>query len=110
MAANFEKRLYERSNLKTSIMYSYEDKKFCFYGAQVCNCSMGGVYIESQYPLEKGMQITIRRANDNPATQGEAAYMELMAEVKWCKEIPLPETSHYGAGIQYFIPISELPF
>lgn len=110
MAANEEKRKFQRAELRASIMYAYKDKKFCFYGAKMHNFSPGGIYIESKYLLQEGMQITIRRANDTPSCQEEAPYRELMAEVKWCKEILHSGQPHYGAGAQYFNPVIELPF
>lgn len=111
MDANSEKRVHERSYLKALIMYAqYPENQYCCYGAQIYNYSKGGLYFESSYSLQKGMLVTIRRANYAPESTGKSTYTELQAEVRWCtKKIVSSDKPCYGVGVKYLKPIAELP-
>lgn len=110
MDSNSEKRTHERTHFKAPIMYAqYPENQYCFYGAQLCNYSKGGLYFESPYAVQKGMLITIRRANYAPESTGKSIYTELQAKVQWRRKIVSLDQPCYGVGVKYLEPIADPP-
>ena len=60
---NKEKRQHKRYASQASIMYSdYFENPYCYYGAEMLNYSMGGMYLVSQYELKPGLIVNLRKA------------------------------------------------
>ena len=58
-----DNRKHKRYASQSPIMYSnYFENPYCYYGAQMLNYSMGGMYLVSQYVLEPGSVINLRKA------------------------------------------------
>lgn len=111
MSADYEKRSYDRCCAEAPIMYSqFIENQFCFYGARMFNYSVGGMYFETDYPVRPGLVVSIRRADYSPDSKGAATYTEHKAEVKWFKVIGEENKPHYGAGVKYFMPVTDSPF
>lgn len=111
MSPEIEKRTCRRYFADAPIMYAqFIENQYCFYGAKMCNYSMGGMYFETSYPVREGMVVSIRRADCSADSKGESTYTEHRAEVKWIKLIEAMDKPHYGAGVKYFYPVVDSPF
>ena len=108
MQENFNKRAYARCHSEARIMYASEENRYAYYGARALNYSPGGLYLETPYPLQRGMVISIRKADNSPVAKRSSKYTEHLAEVKWCREIDSEDTPAFGAGVMFqTLPLNE---
>ena len=76
-----------------------------FYHARVLNFSRGGLYFETEYPLQPGITILFRIE----VSRGEASNLEdcaclrtiSLADVKWCRDLVKNGESYFGIGARY---------
>ena len=107
MESSSNKRAYARYNYEAPIMYASEENRYAYYGAKTLNYSLGGLYFEAPYPLQQGMVISIRRADNSPEAKVLSKYTEHLAEVKWCKAIDSRDKHTFGAGVMFRTPVAE---
>jgi len=111
MSTEYERREYDRLCSKTLIMYAkFIENQFSFYGAKMHNCCAGGMYFETDYPVRKGMIVSIRRADYSADCKGVSTYTEHRAEVKWYKAIRDADKPYYGVGVKFSQPVGVPPF
>jgi len=106
MEASSNKRAYARHNSEAPIMYASEENQYAYYGAKTLNYSMGGLYFEGPYPLQQGMVISIRKADNSTHAKVLSKYTEHLAEVKWCKKIDFKDKHIFGAGVMFQAPVA----
>ncbi len=104
MEENDERRVYERNDIEAPIMYSEYDEEY-YYGAIMQNCSMDGVYFESDRSLSPGMDIYVKSSNFSADVLGTESTNGYLAEVVWCEELETDEWFSYGIGVQYYEPL-----
>ncbi len=95
MTKSTEKREFERYNDPAEIVYAVSGST-SYNNAKMCNCSMGGMYFNSKYPLQPGTGICIKMINLRSIFD---------AEVVRCMEVNNPLDPGYGVGIQYDEPV-----
>lgn len=67
--------------------------------ATAYNYSRDGVYIESDFPYEPGMDVTITMGSYMPISTGDDGLDNYKGKVVWCREIP--DSTSYGVGVQF---------
>jgi len=101
------KRMFERHLHETSIMFTCSSNHpYCYYGARMLNHSIGGVCIESIYPIEPGSVIFFNRAAYSLGDYGPDTYKPHCVIVRWCRELPRRENLFYGIGVQFIDPVA----
>jgi hypothetical protein len=73
------------------------------YG-RMYNYSLGGMYFETDYPLDAGSEIrvAIRKSTNGPG------FDHFRAKVRWCQEISGAVVLYnYGVGVQYLSSFSQ---
>lgn len=100
-----ERRGYERNFVEAPIIFSEYNTDY-FYGAILQNCSLEGVYFESDRPLEPGVDIWVKSSNFSTDVLGTGDEdQSYRAEVVWCKELDKDEWFSYGIGARYYEPL-----
>ncbi|MBU0991682.1 MAG: PilZ domain-containing protein [Proteobacteria bacterium] len=94
MALLKEKRLHERYDHETDIIYSCEGEN-CFNNAKLFNSSRGGMYFNSKYELSYGADVCIKMNRFRAIFD---------AKVVRCLEINDGDDICYGIGIKLFEP------
>ncbi len=100
MAADNEKRCYERNDVDSTIMFA-NYMTTSYSAGKMINCSVDGMYFESDNPVLPTEDICVRRVNLDEDGFGPDCFEGYRAEVKWCKEIG-DNDSRYGIGIQFY--------
>lgn len=101
MADYSNQREHARYTDRSQCMYSYLlDNPDCFYGGQLQNRSESGAFFTSNYALEPGTLVRMRkiknRLEHTPSGDEEDSYMSVV----WCKKIGDADTGCYGIGVQ----------
>lgn len=91
MALFKEKRLHERYDHETDIIYSCGEKQE-FNNARLFNSSEGGMYFNSKYELIRGSLVSIKM---------DRFCSIYYANVTRCKKITKDDTPCYGIGIKF---------
>ncbi len=95
MAELTEKREFERYNDQAEIVYAVSGSTR-YSNAKMHNCSMGGMYFNSKYPLEPGTEVSVKMISFRSMFDAEVVRcMEIIDMVEPC----------YGVGIQYDEPV-----
>ena len=102
MQSKIERRAWKRYETEANIMYArYLENPYCYYGAQILNCSENGFYFESRYALQPGSYIWFNKAIYASTSRHSKSYELLPVAVKWCKEIAAENGTRYGMGAKY---------
>jgi hypothetical protein len=97
MTAYKERRIFERYSDQFDLVYSPIGSSN-FNNATTCNCSMGGMYITSRYPLAMGSKICIKLLS----------YCSIFeANVLRSEKIENSTGPFYGHGIEFSEPIIQ---
>ena len=108
MDDNFEKRAYERRNCSALIAVSYFNQTGS-YDAMMLNYCDGGICFQSNLSIPTGATICIRLKESQPhdALKDNGGGLRCMsiAEVKWCNELPIADSTAYGIGVKYQAPV-----
>jgi hypothetical protein len=105
LAADKEKRMYERYNCEAIIKWSYFNKDK-FFDAKIFNFSRNGIYFETSFEVKPRTTIFIRletflsknmRLDDHECLRTVA-----LCEVKWCNELSADGVSYFGVGVRHF--------
>lgn len=88
-------RNYIRHPFEIPIKYKIDDNGR-IHKDELKNISEGGLRFQSEYPVEKGTEITINIAVNKPP-------FEATGVVVWCKK----ERDHYEVGVQFDSPTVE---
>ena len=94
-----EKRKRPRFSNNSPVMFSYQsDNPYCYYGVQMKNYSQEGICLLSNYPVEKGTLITIKKTSFRlmPAIsdEGNIDYLEII----WCNKDETEPDYQYSIG------------
>lgn len=101
MVANIAQRNFSRCYYEFPIMFS-DYKSDHFSNARTLNSSMDGMYFESDYALQPGFDIFIKKTNNKPDIDlNPEAYEFCRAKVIWCRRVTGEEVSKFGIGVQY---------
>lgn len=100
-----EKRSCDRHYHEVPITVAYfNSNRYC--SAIMLNYSEGGIYFESDFAFQPRTSIYIRiekKMTDLPEGKIHNGFRSVaLAEVKWCKEIKIGESSKYGMGVKYY--------
>ena len=94
-----DKRASKRLIFEAPVTVENCDTGEYFYG-RMYNYSLGGMYFETDYPLQPGSEIrvAIRKSANGPG------FDHFRASVKWCEEITDAVVLYcYGVGVQYIL-------
>jgi hypothetical protein len=101
---NNEKRMYERSDCKGIIKWSYFNQSNNFNG-ELLNFSPNGFYFETSEAIKTGATIFIQFTEYFPenlnSNDKELLRNVCLGEVKHCDEILKDDSTLYGIGIKY---------
>jgi hypothetical protein len=92
-----DKRASKRLTYEAPVTIENCDTGEYVYG-RMYNYSLGGMYFETDYPLDAGAEIrvAIRKSTDGPG------FDHFRAKVRWCQEISGAVVLYnYGVGVQY---------
>jgi len=103
-ASGKDKRAYKRHSYSAPILYEYHNTKN-YFGAVMCNHSMGGMCFESEHALPTGVEIYIKMEHYAPDTNGPESRKGYRAEVRWCRKKNSSRPSCYEIGVNYFEPV-----
>ena len=96
--AGIENRNYTRYQLQAPIMYSnYLENPHCYYGGEMQNYSMGGVFFVSKYELQPGSVINFDKAIYGLDSISQKMEGINWGRVAWCRK--LDDYKEYGYGI-----------
>jgi hypothetical protein len=104
LAADKEKRMYERYNCEAIIKWSYFNKDKIF-DAKIFNFSRNGIYFETPHEIKPGATVLIwletllsknMRLNDH-----ECLRTVTLGDVKWCNELSADGVSYFGVGVRH---------
>lgn len=96
-----EKREYKRFELKTPVIYAYQDSDQ-FTKAQMRNYCEGGMCFEACNEIEPGSNLYIMMENYSPDTIDAEFYEGYRAEVRWCRDISLENNKEFKIGVKYY--------
>ena len=96
-----EKREYKRYDLKSPVIYAYQDSDQ-FSKAQMCNYCEGGMCFEACNAIEPGSDIYIMMENFSPDAVGADFYDGYLAEVRWCRELIQENAADFMVGVKYY--------
>ncbi|MDY6904466.1 MAG: PilZ domain-containing protein [Thermodesulfobacteriota bacterium] len=97
----FQRRAYKREQCEIPVLFSPAGSDR-FHSAIMRNYSLGGVYIESQLALSKGMSVFIQTGHETPPQPAGDVFKDIRpAEVRWCMAIADTHPQKFGCGIQY---------
>lgn len=100
-----EKRSCDRHCQEVPITVAYFNSNL-YRSATMLNYSEGGIYFESDFAFQTRASIYIRieeKMTDLPEGKIHNGFRSVaLAEVKWCKEINIGESSKYGMGVKYY--------
>ncbi len=96
MALLKERRLHERYDHETDIIYSCGENPE-FNNARLFNSSRGGMYFDSKYELNYGSLVSIKT---------NRLCSIFYANVMRCEKVKVGDNSCYGIGIKFF-PFEE---
>jgi serine phosphatase RsbU (regulator of sigma subunit) len=103
--AHTEKRKYPRHYNTYEIMFShYHKNPYSYYGAQIQNYSLGGMYFVSNYALQPGSVIYIKKAKYVIESIGPKAKEDNWVSVAWCRRIKDFGDFGYGIGVKNLNP------
>ena len=106
MTRDTKKRRHTRYNYENPIMYCcYYENPYCYYGAKMVNYSNGGLYFESNYPLNPGSYLCVNRSQTSPGDYHDEIYKVHRMEVKWCHKLGENHKTGYGVGVKHIDPI-----
>ena len=95
MTAYKERRFFERYSEQFDLVYSTSGS-YNFNNATTSNCSMGGMYITSRYPLAKGIKICVK----------VLSYCSVFeATVLRSEKVEDSAGPRYGHGIEFSEPV-----
>ena len=104
---NTEKRSCERYAHEVLIHFTRFNTG-CWLKAQTLNHCLEGMCVKTNVHFQPGTTLLIRVEHDASRTSGTCAFEVLptliLAEVKWCREIPDESFSSYEAGVKYYAP------
>lgn len=94
-----EKRKHPRFPDNSPIMFSYQsDNPYCYYGAQMKDYNQEGIRLLSNYPVEKGMAITIKKTSfrlmSAISDEGNIDCLEII----WCNKDETDPNYQYRIG------------
>jgi len=105
---NTEKRTHERHSLSADVTFSYFNKEPSYF-TQVLNHGSGGMCFNSSLLLKPEATVCIHLKKIHPEASGTGSCEGLrsvtLGTVKWCREVPGDEISHYEVGVKYFEPV-----
>jgi len=104
---NLEKRSCERY-AHEALIHCTRFNTGCWLKAQTLNHGLEGMCVKTNVCFQPGTTLLIRVEHDAAKTSGACAFEVLptliLAEVKWCREIPDEIFSAYEAGVKYYAP------
>ena len=107
MKTDEEKRACERYCYAADIAFSYFNKEHS-YNAEILNLGLGGMCFKSNLSLQLGATVYIRLKKTHPNGSGighcEGLRSVVLAEVKWCSELPGATALPFSVGVKYFNP------
>ena len=94
-----EKRKHPRIPDNSPVMFAVQpENPYCYYGAQMKNQSRDGICLLSDYPVEKGARITVKKTSfrllSAISDDGRIDYLEII----WCKKDDTDSKSRYRIG------------
>jgi hypothetical protein len=98
-----DKRASKRLTYEAPVTIENCDTGEYVYG-RMYNYSLGGMYFETDYPLDAGAEIrvAIRKSTNGPG------FDHFRAKVRWCQEISGAVVLYnYGVGVQYLSSFSQ---
>ncbi|MGD8521402.1 MAG: PilZ domain-containing protein [Desulfobacterales bacterium] len=98
-----DKRASKRLTYEAPVTIENCDTGEYVYG-RMYNYSLGGMYFETDYPLDAGAEIrvAIRTSANGPG------FDHFRAKVRWCQEISGAVVLYnYGVGVQYLSSFSQ---
>ena len=98
-----DKRASKRLTYEAPVTIENCDTGEYVYG-RMYNYSLGGMYFETDYPLDAGAEIrvAIRKSTNGPG------FDHFRAKVRWCQEITGAVVLYnYGVGVQYLSSFSQ---
>ena len=98
-----DKRASKRLTYEAPVTIENCDTGEYVYG-RMYNYSLGGMYFETDYPLDAGAEIrvAIRKSTDGPG------FDHFRAKVRWCQEISGAVVLYnFGVGVQYLSSFSQ---
>lgn len=99
-----EQRAYERYMCQSPIVYGYKNTDE-FSEAVLSNHSMGGMCIEADYAIPKGVEIIIKMANYSPDAMPPEWREGYLAQVRWCQPGNGGKPGTFRIGVNYFEPV-----
>jgi hypothetical protein len=103
-----DKRCEQRQPCEAAIEWAYFNKPPA-HPARLLNFSKGGGYFESDQPPVAGATIQIRLQHCDSCTDGSVHRTWIrttaLGEVKWCRRLPETQSTRFGIGIRYHIPV-----
>ena len=101
---NQEKRIYERSNCKGLIKWSYFNQSNSFIG-ELLNLSRDGIYFETSKDVKLGANLFIQFTKyfrENLSSNDKAKLRNIcLGEVKHSNKTLKDDSTRYGVGIKY---------
>jgi DNA-directed RNA polymerase subunit RPC12/RpoP len=98
------RRAFPRNNCAVKIIFSIHPSKKLFT-ANMYNDSEGGMYFESNFVLEPGTDLIIKRDDFDPIKHGSEALKGYRAEVVWCESVGRNGGSLYGVGVRFIMNV-----
>jgi len=96
-----EKREYKRYDLKSPVIYAYQDSDQ-FSKAQMRNYCKGGMCFEACNAIEPGSDIYIMMEDLSPDAIDAEFYDGYRAEVRWCRKISFDNNEEFIVGVKYY--------
>jgi len=100
MASAFTPRAFSRNYYCSPIRYSRVSSPN-FFDARMLNSSVGGMYFETQQPLNPGDSIFIKMMDMAPDPYWPEARGAYLAEVRWCEKNDKKSDSPFGIGVRF---------
>jgi len=99
-----EQRAYKRYDYIAPVTYEYFSTN-TYFGAVLLNHGMGGMCLETNYAIPKGVEVYIKMTNYSPDAAPPESRKGYRAEVRWCRERKTGDPSTYRIGVNYFEPV-----
>ncbi len=95
------RRKHPRYADRSPCMYAYlSENPDCFYGGQLQNRSKGGASFISNYPLEPGALVRMRKIQNRLELSHGGDEKDTFMSVVWCKKLEGDDTGLYGIGVR----------
>ena len=104
LAADKEKRMYERYHCEATIKCSYFNKDK-FFDAKIFNFSRNGIYFETPHEVRPRTTILIHLetllSKNMRLDDHECLRTVTLGDVKWCNELSADGVSYFGVGVRH---------